>query len=253
MDLEDRMKEYEKSSHIKFPENIPIILRLDGRAFHTLTKGINKPFDLNFIKLMNAIAIDLCDNEIMNAKMAYIQSDEISILIYKSVFSDSWFKNDIQKMVSISASRASSFAIRFDRASNQIFSSKNIIFDSRVFVLPVKEVCNYFIWRQRDWERNSIQMLAQKYYSQKQLQHKNREDMHEMIHQKGDNWNDLPTMLRRGRCIVPVKKKVYVSNKHFTGDVERNVWIADSDIPIFTKDRNYIEKYLIDDDERNKD
>jgi len=245
MDLEDRMKEYEKSTSTKLSENLPIILRIDGRAFHTLTRGLKKPFDLQFIKLMNEITIDQCDNEIMNAQMAYVQSDEISILIYKSVFSDSWFKNDIQKMSSVSASRASAFAMK-----NNIFKNKKLImFDSRVFVLPVKEVCNYFIWRQRDWERNSIQMLARKYYSQKKLQKKNREDMHEMIHQKGDNWNTLPTMLRRGRCIIPVKKKIHVSNKHFTGDVERNVWIVDNEIPIFTKDRNYIEKYLIVDED----
>lgn len=243
MDLEDRMKEYEQSTSTKLSENLPIILRIDGRSFHTLTRGLKKPFDLDFIKLMNEIAIDLCDNEIMNAQMAYLQSDEISILIYKSVFSDSWFKNDIQKMTSVSSSRASAFAME---NKNNIFKNKKLImFDARVFVLPVKEVANYFIWRQRDWERNSIQMLARKYHSQKQLQKKNREDMHEMIHQKGDNWNTIPTLLRRGRCIIPVKKKIHISNKHFTGEVERNVWIVDTEIPIFSKDRKYIEKYLI--------
>ena len=231
MDLEDRMKEYEKSSRVKLPENLPVILRLDGRAFHTLTRGLEKPFDVDFIKLMNEIAIDQCDNEIMNAKMAYIQSDEISILIYRSVFSDSWFKNDIQKMVSVSASRASAFAMK-----NNMFKNKKLImFDSRVFVLPVKEVCNYFIWRQRDWERNSIQMLARKYYSQKKLQKKNREDMHEMIHQKDDNWNTLPTMLRRGRCIIPVKKKIHVSNKHFTGIAKGHEGIIFSNFGILSK------------------
>ena len=242
--LENRMKKYEKSTCSKLPENLPIILRLDGRAFHTLTRGLNKPFDEKFIKLMNAIATDLCDNEIQNAKMAYLQSDEISILIYKKPKTSSWFDNDIQKMVSISASRASSFAVRFDRASNKIFSPKNIIFDSRVFILPEKEVCNYFIWRQRDWERNSIQMLSRKYYSQKQLHKKKISDMNEMIFQKGDNWNDLSTYLKRGRCIIPIKQKIYVENEHFKGNVERNIWEIDKHIPIFSKNRDYIEKYL---------
>lgn len=242
--LESRMKKYEISTCSKLPENLPIILRLDGRAFHTLTRGLNKPFDEKFIKLMNAIAIDLCDNEIQNARLAYLQSDEISILIYKKPKSSSWFDNDIQKMTSISASRASSFAVRFDRASNNIFTPKGIIFDSRVFIIPEKEVCNYFIWRQRDWERNSIQMLSRKYYSQKQLQNKKIKDMHEMIFEKGDNWNDLKTYLKRGRCIIPVKKEMYVDNKHFKGNVERNVWEVDKHIPIFSKDRNYINKFI---------
>jgi len=86
--LEDRMKfYYEKNTCTKLPENIPVILRLDGRAFHTLTRSLERPYDLKFIEMMNAVALDLCDNEIQNAKLAYLQSDEISILIYKKVFS----------------------------------------------------------------------------------------------------------------------------------------------------------------------
>lgn len=246
--LEDRMKYYEQGTCPLLPENIPVILRLDGRAFHTLTRGLEKPYDNNFIDFMNAIAITLCDNEIQNARMAYLQSDEISILIYKGVMSGSWFKNDVQKMVSISASHASSFAIRYDRASKQIFSPHNIIFDSRVFLIPEKDVCNYFVWRQRDWERNSLHMLARKYYSQKQLNQKSCSDMHEMIFKQGANWNKLPIYLRRGRCVVPTIKKVHVTKEetkgNFEGEVDRTVWIVDNKIPIFTKDRNYINKFL---------
>jgi len=247
--LEDRMKSYyEQNTCTKLPENLPVILRLDGRAFHTLTRGLEKPYDEKFIKFMNSIAINLCDNEIQNAKMAYVQSDEISILIYKGVFSDSWFNNDVQKMVSISAARASSWACRYDRASDNLFTPRVIMFDSRVFVIPEKEVCNYFIWRQRDWERNSVQMLARKYYSQKQLNKKSTSDMHEMIFQKGENWDSLPIYLKRGRCIIPRKTKVHVTKEQtkgkFEGEVERNIWDVDNKIPIFTKKRNYIERFL---------
>lgn len=240
---------YEQNTCTKLPENIPIILRLDGRAFHTLTRPLEEPFDLKFIDMMNKIALDLCDDEIQNAKMAYLQSDEISILIYSGVFSSSWFNNDVQKMVSVSASRASCEAVKYNRYSD-LFKNfdKPIIFDSRVFVIPEKEVCNYFVWRQRDWERNSLQMLARKYYSHKKLHKKNLADMNEMIFQKDDNWNNLPTFLKRGRCVIPISKKVYVTKAEtkgkFEGEVERNVWIVDNEIPVFTKDRNYIEKYL---------
>jgi len=246
---------YEQNTCTKLPENIPIILRIDGRAFHTLTRGLDEPFDLKFINMMNKIALDLCDDEIQNAKMAYIQSDEISILIYAGVFSSSWFGNDVQKMVSISASRASCEAMKFNGVT-EIFSSKPIMFDSRVFIIPEKEVCNYFIWRQRDWERNSLQMLARKYYSHKKLYKKNAADMNEMIFKKGDNWNNLPTFLRRGRCVIPIKKKVQVTKAEtkgkFDGEVERNMWTVDNEIPVFTKDRNYIEKYLKEENEKEK-
>lgn len=246
--LEDRMKEYEQSTCSSLPENIPVILRLDGRAFHTITRGLEKPYDDTFINMMNTIAHDLCDNEIQNARMAYLQSDEISILIYKKVLSSSWFNNDIQKMTSVSASRASCVAMDFSAGTKLFKGNTKIMFDSRVFVLPEKEVCNYFIWRQRDWERNSLQMLCREYYSQKQLNNKNSKDMHEMLHQKNKNWNNLYTHLRRGRCIVPTIKKSYVTNEetkgNFEGEVDRNVWIVDDGIPIFTKDRNYINRFL---------
>lgn len=248
--LEDRMKCYEQGTCSPLPENVPIILRLDGRSFHTITRGLTKPFDLTFIHMMNTIATDLCDNEIQNVRMAYLQSDEISILIYKKVLSGSWFNNDVQKMTSISASRASCTAMLFNIRKNLFGGGDNAkpMFDSRVFVIPEKDVCNYFIWRQRDWERNSVQMLSRKYYSQKQLHKKSVSDMHEMIFKHDDNWNELPIYLRRGRCIVPKIEKVHVTKEetkgHFEGDVDRTVWVVDNQIPIFTKDRNYINKFL---------
>lgn len=247
-DIGDRMKTYyEQTTCTKLPENIPIILRLDGRAFHTLTRRLAKPFDLEFIDMMNKIALDLCDNEIQNAKMAYVQSDEISILIYKGVFSSSWFDNDVQKMVSISASRASCEAMEYNNIT-KLFDNKPITFDSRVFVIPEKEVCNYFIWRQRDWERNSLQMLARTLYSHKKLHKKNASDMHDMISEKGGNWNNLQTFLKRGRCVIPAIRKVRVTKEEtkgkFEGYVDRNVWEVDNEIPIFSKNREYIEKYL---------
>lgn len=246
--LEDRMKCYEQGTCPLLPENIPIILRLDGRAFHTITRSLEKPFDDTFINMMNTIALDLCDNEIQNARMAYLQSDEISILIYKKVLSGSWFNNDVQKMTSISASRASCVATNFATGTHLFGVNIKIMFDSRVFLVPEKDVCNYFIWRQRDWERNSLQMTCRQHYSQKQLNNKNSNDMHEMLHQKKVNWNNFYTHLKRGRCIVPIIKKVYVTKEEtkgkFEGLVDRKVWVIDDGIPIFTKDRNYINKFL---------
>jgi tRNA(His) 5'-end guanylyltransferase len=144
-----------------------------------------------------------------------------------------WFGNELQKIVSISSGIASTeFSLMFNKTG---------IFDSRVFVMPEHEVCNYFIWREQDCVRNSIQMLAQSLYSQKELHKKNTKDMQEMCFQKGKNWNDLPTYQRRGRCIVNVEDLIDFPG---IGTIPRTCWKVDNEIPIFTQDRDYIDKFL---------
>lgn len=160
-DLSIRMKQnYENVFKHKLPERMPVIIRLDGRAFHTLTRGSEKPFDLSFINLMNETALYLC-KEIQNVQIAYVQSDEISLLLhnYKRLNSQSWFDNEIQKMCSISAglttakfNRDYSFNIikNFLKNEDETIDCDSIPlaqFDSRCFVIPEDEVCNYFIWR----------------------------------------------------------------------------------------------------------
>lgn len=231
-DLGSRMKVYEKATQQMLPENLPVIIRLDGRCFHKLTKKFNKPFDLKFIKFMNKIALNLCRNEVQNVKLAYVQSDEISLLLYKDVLSQSWFGNKIQKMVSLASARASSYG----NSINDSTANMLVMFDARAFILPPKEVCNYFIWRQKDWTRNSVQMYARSLYPHNSLQYKNQNDMKDMIFKKGFNWNDLGTHLKRGRCVYSIQEKV--------NGVDRKRWVIDNDIPIFTEDRKFIERYL---------
>ena len=161
------MKFYEKATNYILPPNLPIIIRIDGRSFHTFTGDLEKPFDFNFITMMNSIGIALC-NEITGCQLAYLQSDEISLLVFSEFIEESWFKNKYYKICSISASLASANAMKWKFDNN--FKKDSIIsFDSRAFVIPKDEVINYFIWRQKDWERNSLNMLARKYYSQKDL------------------------------------------------------------------------------------
>jgi len=171
-------------------------MRLDGKAFHTLTRGMNKPFDLGFIMKMQETAKKLL-KEIQGAKVAYVQSDEISILItdYDKLETDAVFDFNIQKMCSVFAGYAS---VYFSGMMQKLG-----IFDCRVFNIPKEEVTNYFIWRQKDWERNSLQMLAQKFFSQKQLKGKKKADIHEMLFQKGKNWSKLKSNLRNGTFIFP--------------------------------------------------
>jgi len=228
--LGGRMKQnYESVFKYKLPERMPVIIRLDGKAFHTLTAKAEKPFDNYFIEMMNGTAKYLCE-QIQGVQLAYIQSDEISLLLhnYKNLNSQSWFNNEIQKMCSISAGLASSFfTLNYNYELNLFENKRYVQFDSCCFVLPENEVTNYFIWRQKDWGRNSIQMLAQSLYSHKELQEKNNSELQEMCWYKGKNWNDIETSLKRGRCCVFGSQ-----------------WNIDNDIPIFTQDRNYIDEYL---------
>lgn len=243
--LGDRMKKYEDAYRYYLPERLPVLIRVDGKSFHTVTRNCKKPYDATFASVMDAVAIALC-TEIQGAQIAYVQSDEISILVngYKSLNTKHWFENNINKINSIAAGIASSI---FTINSNVIFGEyRPIVFDSRTWVLPKEEVVNYMIWRQNDATRNSLQMLAQSLYSQKQLHKKKNQELQEMCWQKGKNWNNLPTYWKRGRCAVKNYTEKEVENK-LTGEKQlamRTEWVIDSEVPIFTQDREYINKFI---------
>ena len=244
--LGDRIKLYEDVYRVKLPIRLPVIIRIEGKSFHTYTKGCKRPVDENLVYCMNETAKHLCAN-IQGAQLAYVQSDEISILLnnYQEVDTQPWFHNTLQKMVSVSAGMASAV---FTMQSGRIFSGtpKLAIFDSRVFIMPKEDVTNYFLWRQQDATRNSVQMLARTLYSHKELLGKDNSDLQELCFQKGHNWNDCPTPQKRGRCLVKTKIMKTGTNPK-TGDMvtsERTEWVVDNDIPIFSQDRNYIRQYV---------
>jgi tRNA(His) 5'-end guanylyltransferase len=224
MQIGARMKNnYEKPWNIYLPWRMPVIIRLDGKNFHSFTRRMKRPFDQELIDRMVNLAKHLCE-EVSTTQFAYSQSDEISLLLnpYKKLDTEPFFRNELQKICSITAGMASAF-----------FSAEYgapVVFDARTFVLPEDEVCNYFIWRQQDATRNSISMVAQSLFSDKELFEKNNNQKQEMIFQKsGQNWNDYPTFQKRGFCVTRS-----VGEK----------WIADMDIPEFTKDRDYVNQYL---------
>lgn len=225
--LGTRMKEfYEDRTRLYLPRKCYAILRIDGKAFHTYTKGLERPFDDGLIEDMDATAAYLCKN-IMGAKCAYVQSDEISIVItdFDSITTQAWFDYNVQKMVSISASMATAkfLELRFKRGITKL-----AMFDSRAFSMPQRiEVINYLKWRQQDATRNSISSVAQSLYSHKQLEGVSSDEQQELIFQKGINWNDYPSRKKRGGLII---KQTYMK-----GDVERTRWES-VDTPIFTKD-----------------
>lgn len=232
------------------PIRMPVIIRVDGCHFHTYTKGCKRPVDERLVAVMNLTAKYLCKN-IQGCQMAYVQSDEISLLLnnYQTLDTQPWYDNSIQKMVSVSAAMAS---VAFTTNSWMIWGGvvepiiKEAFFDARAFILPKEEVCNYMLWRQQDCTRNSVQMLARTLYSHNQLENCHNSELQEMIFQKGINWDKCPTSQKRGRCIIKTTSTKPATNPK-TGEtvvVERSEWIVDNEIPIFSQDRNYINRYV---------
>jgi tRNA(His) guanylyltransferase len=232
-ELGDRMKSfYEDSYRIHLPKRSYVIIRIDGKSFHTYTKGLNRPFDEALVDDINKTAIYLCEN-VMNCKMAYIQSDEISLLLTDTdnIKTEAWFDNNLQKICSISTSLATSKFNQLRSQRFQDFNFKLAQFDSRVFIIPSHiEVMNYFIWRQQDCVRNSISSVANSLYSHKQLQNKSSNEKQEMIFQKGINWDDYPSSLKRGRVVL--KQSIIIRES------ERTKWNVIEETPIFTQDKS---------------
>ncbi len=253
--LGDRMKEfYEDRTRIKLPRRTYTIIRIDGKAFHTYTKGLERPFDEGLIEDMNTTTAYLCKN-IQGAKFGYVQSDEISLVLtdFDDLGTHAWFDNNLQKMVSVAASMATS---EFNRLrlirkcmggdidgyvdAIDLSTFKMAQFDARAFQIPfIDEVENYFIWRQQDAVRNSISSVAQSLYSPRELNGVKTDQMQEMIFQKGINWNDYDFRKKRGAVIGKVPVEMTNGDVTYT----RNKWRV-IETPIFTQDRTFIKGLL---------
>lgn len=245
--LGNRMKDfYEFIPKTKLMRRTPVIIRIDGKAFHTFTRGFRKPFDERMIHAMQDTAKYLCEN-IQGCVLGYCQSDEISLLLidYQKLEASAWFDYDVQKMCSISASMAT---LAFNRYFGQNCGGcceeysralkMGAVFDARVFNIPREEAANYFFWRQLDASRNSIQMEGQANFSHKELQCKSCEEIKEMLREQRDiDWNGLPVYLKRGSCVVKAGAD--------GGKTVRHHWTVDMEIPIFKgESREYIEKLV---------
>lgn len=239
-----RMKDYEGVAQYRLSRKLPVICRIDGKAFHTLTASCQKPHDPTMAACMRAVAQGLCEN-LQGARFAYGQSDEVSLLLvdYDDIRSEGWFGYNLQKMASVSASYATAFFERtwWAEPLRPPRPKSPAVFDGRFFSLPPSEVTNYFIWRQQDAVRNSVAGLAQAHFSAKQLHGKNGPAMHEMLHEVGVNWADLPTSQKHGWCVTRETYEI----EAISGDMAlRHRWVVDEEIPKFTADREYVEKFV---------
>lgn len=275
-DLGVRMKTlYEQIPKIKLMRRCPVAIRIDGKAFHTFTKGFQKPFDEVLIKSMQETMKYLCEN-IQGCVLGYTQSDEITLILvdYKKLISLAWFDYEVQKICSIAASMATIAFNKFFRKNVENYYKsftdyipspldlnvgsayetaieKGAMFDARCFNIPKEEVTNLVYWRQLDASRNSIQMVGRANFSHKELQNKSCNDIQDMLMtQKGINWNDLSTYQKRGSCCVRNKiviesDGVMVTTQLRDTSKSENEWIIDTDIPIFKGEgREYIDRLV---------
>lgn len=249
--LGTRMKNfYENVPKTRLMRRTPVMIRIDGKSFHTFTKNFNKPFDNVLIKTMQDTMKYLCEN-IQGCVFGFTQSDEITLVLvdYKKLNSCAWFDYEVQKMCSISASMTTMafnkfFAQNVDEYNSNPNSSgvqanwyiaaksKGAMFDSRCFNVPKEEVTNFVYWRQLDATRNSIQMVGQANFSHKQLQNKTCNMIQDMLFtEKGINWNDLPVIMKRGSACIKD---------------EKGHWFVDTEMPILktTEDVDY--RYYVD-------
>ncbi len=263
--LGDRMKEnYENRAKTYLTRRTPVVLRCDGKSFHSYTKYLKKPYDKIFHAAMNDTMQYLCKN-IQGCKLGYTQSDEITLLLtdFDTLTTDAWFDYSVQKLCSVSASMATlAFNKAFRKHSKDILLKviesdfpysgrsatcseeerdyaaalekcidKGAMFDARCFNIPESEVTNCLLWRQQDATRNAVQMLGQCYFSHKELDEKSQNEIQEMLFTlKGINFNNMPAEFKRGVCCIKN---------------EEGKWILDKEIPIFSQNRDYIEKTFI--------
>ena len=270
-DLGTRMKEYEKRNQYYLQKRTPVAIRVDGRSFHTFTKGFKRPFDDILMKSMQETAKYMCEN-IQGAKFAYVQSDEITIILvdYDTLETDCWFNYRTDKLCSISASMATMafnrvFVKNVDEWGRLTFPNwdeggtneevdvdllklndayqraigKGAMFDARCFNIPKEEVTNLIYWRQLDATRNSIQMVGQANFSHKELQNKSCNDIQDMLHeQKGINWNDYPTVCKRGSACIYTEYE-NIDGSHYLG------WVIDKEMPILKGEkREYVDRLV---------
>jgi tRNA(His) guanylyltransferase len=262
--LGDRMKtQYENRARHYFPRRAYTLVRVDGKAFHTWTRGLTKPYDLEFMDCMDEAAIELC-KQTSGAHLAFVQSDEITVVLtdFAEEGTQAWFDGSQSKIESITASIATmafNGAVMgtvghldrveicnsdpkvkgwflADKKQSSPIASKigNALFDSRAWSMADRtEVINNLIWRQKDAERNSVTMLASHYASHKELHGKDISARHDAIHAAGDNWNNHPSNFKRGRVI-----------QKFVNENERTQWAVNAETPVFTKTPEFLDKLI---------
>ena len=220
-ELGNRIKSYyEDPARVLLPRKTWVVIRVDGKGFHTFTKHLERPYSRPLADALDAAALFVA-SQMAGFALAYGQSDEYSFLLSDFGRDDSrmWFDGSVQKIASITASL---FTAGFHRAyANAAYAA----FDARVFAIPNRrEVERYFLWRQADATRNSLNMLASTHYTHDELLGRSAAEKHDLLHAKGENWAKWPADFKRGRVVHPAA----------------NGFAVDKEIPIFTLEPGYL-------------
>lgn len=257
--LGDRMKSYENITRSYLIPNMPVIVRIDGRAFHSYTKQkwCEFPYSQILINVFHKTTLKVCE-ETSNVVFAYHQSDEVTFFLkdYERRSQQQVFQGNIQKITSTFASKFTAYFNKYiqdDLLAAGISNIKLAEFDARVFNIPIHEVINCFIWRQKDWEKNSVTQYANSFFSHTELMNKNTKDKHDMIYNAGyPSWNDLDNWLKRGTFFkkvevdLPVKElseeqiKFLSDISDIEGTIIRKKWIVDYSSPILVLNKEYL-------------
>jgi len=202
----DRMKEYEaRETQRTLLPMLPVAVRIDGRAFHTFTKGFKKPFDQSLSDMFRYATKVLVKET--GAVIGYTQSDEISLILYQEdPKSELFFDGKIYKLTSVLASIATAafnkmwLTYLVDHQSDIDHKVWQLAtFDCRVWQLPTKwEAVNMLLWREKDARRNSVSSAAQSNYPSTQLRGKDSKQQQEMLAAAGINWDDYPKWAKTG-------------------------------------------------------
>jgi len=254
--LGDRMKSYENVSRTFLMPKSYVCIRVDGRAFHSWTVGLDRPFDTGLFEDMDLTATYLCEN-IQNAKIGYVQSDEITIITsnFDSYESETFFGGNIQKISSIVASMATA---KFNDLRKTRLNTIGIkrgpenlaTFDCRCWNVPNQwEAYNTLIWRQQDAIRNSLSSVAQSLFSHKELHGKNQSMMHEMLHEKSINWaTDYTDGQKNGRLIIRETFELTETNSDGENKqyIPRKRWISKGAWVFTSQDSKKILQYIPD-------
>lgn len=259
MTLGERMKEYEFQSRTRLLRRVPVVIRIDGKAFHTWTRGLDKPFDTELINIMQKTTLALCE-QIQGCVLGYTQSDEITLVLvdYQNRDTCAWFDNQVQKIVSVAASiataefnKALAEEIEMLEIDAQWYQSNFMLdrevacwnkaqllrdkmwkanFDARAFNVPIHDVINNLIWRQQDATRNSILSLGQSQFPHKELQGVGVRELQKKLYDElAIDWNSYKTCEKWGTAVI----------KDNDGK-----WFIDALTPIFTENREYINRLV---------
>lgn len=229
-ELGDRIKDmFESRTKILLPRRTYTVIRIDGKGFSKYTRSLNKPFDLDLAHDFDETSKVLC-SEIMGCKLAYTQSDEITLILsdFDGPMTDAWFDANLQKMCSVSASIATAAFNRLRSARN--VDSRPAYFDSRVFTIPQRDdVVACLMWRQADAIRNSISMVARTVMSHKEMDGIGVARLKDIIVEKGVDLSSFPVGLLQGRMIFKESYTIDVDGQ----DVVRSRWVA-APAPVFS-------------------